>query len=136
MSAICSQCGHEMTLTRKVEAGPADPNAGNTGPWFFASAAFDCTNCEQQATVRPDGTGNMVLVNLHPTPRTPQAHHDYADYWFAEKHMFLGMSHDAGYIDDEEYDESRKELREKLEVYKIEHPLPRGFWANLRTRLT
>lgn len=133
---ICSQCGHVMKLIGITEAGPADPNAGSTGPWYFDGAHFDCTNCDQNAHVRPDGSGTMTLVNIHPKPKTARDHHEYADYWQAEKTMFLGMRCAAHYITREEYDDLAKLLDEKVSEYKAEHPLPRSLWARLTERVS
>ena len=133
---ICSQCGYVMKLMGIREAGPADPaDTSGTGAWYFAGAHFDCTHCEQNAHVRPDGSGTMTLVNIHPPPRTARDHHEYVDYWQAEKMMFLGMRCAAHYITREEYDTTAKEIEDKVVEYKAEHPLPRSLWARVITRL-
>lgn len=131
---ICSQCGHVMKLVKITEAGPADPSAGSTGPWYFSGAHFDCTNCNQQAHVRPDGSGSMTLATLHPKPRTAKDHHAYVDYWLAENMMFLGMRCAAHYITREEYETRANELAEKVAEYRAEHPLPKSLWERLWRR--
>ena len=132
MIVSCSQCTYPMRLVERREAGPADPSdTSGTGPWFFAGAHFACTHCDQSAHVRPDGSGTMTLVDIHPTPRTARDHHAYVDYWRREKMMFLGMRCLAGYMTREVYDVQAEQVAVSVAQYKAEHPLP----LPLRTRM-
>lgn len=133
MSVYCSQCSYPMKLVSIREAGPVDPNdPSGAGAWYFAGAHFECTKCEQKAHVRPDGSGTMTLVNIHPKPRTAREHHDAVDYWEAEKMMFLGMRCAAHYITRAEYDELEQEIRSSVAEYKAKYPLPVTFGQRLK----
>lgn len=85
--------------------------------------------------MRPDGSGTMTLVNIHPTPKTAQDHHDYVDYWQGEKMMFLGMRRAADYITQEEYDAKAKEISDEAARYKAEHLFPVPLRQRLRAKL-
>jgi len=138
MSVYCSQCGYPMRLVEIIpEPGRAVPleSFGSAGPWFFAGASFECTQCPQQAHVRKDGSGTMTLATLHPKPQTAHDHHSYVDYWQSEKLMFLGMQCAAHYIGRDEYDSRAREIAEQVEQYKAEHPLPEGLWQRFRARV-
>jgi len=132
MSVFCSQCTYPMKLVHITDGGPADPNGGPTGPWFFAGASFECTNCEQHAHVRPDGSGSMTIATLFPQPKTAKDHHDYVDYWLREKLMFLAMRCAANYITTQKYYELEKEFKDAASEYKAEHPIPPTFWERIR----
>ena len=136
MSVYCSQCEHPMKLVGIHEAGPADPNdTSGTGPWFFAGAHFHCTNCEQEAHVRPDGSGTMTIATIHPVPKTAKDHHDYVNYWLKEKLMFLAMRCAANYITRQKYDELAKEFSDAAREYKEAHPIPPGLVKRVREKL-
>ncbi len=133
MSIHCSQCTYPMRLMDIREAGPVDPDdPSGAGAWYFAGAHFECTHCDQKAHVRPDGSGTMTLVNIHPKPRTARDHHDYVDYWEAEKMMFLEMRCAAHYITRDEYDALAKQIYDSVAEYKAEHPLPVSFATRLK----
>jgi hypothetical protein len=124
MNPICSQCGHVMKLV-------VIHNIREVGH-YSGGAHFECTNCDQKAHVRPDGSGTMTLVDIHPQSKTPQQHHEYADYWAAEKMMFLGMRLAADYITQEQYDADAATIAKSVEEHKAEHPIPLTFWEKVR----
>lgn len=118
---ICAQCSHAMRLV-KITDSRTD---------YFAGAHFDCTNCEQRAHVRQDGSGTMTIATIHGPAKTARDYHEYADSWMAEKMMFLGMRCAAHYITREEYDTMAREIESKAAEYKVEHPLPQPLWARI-----